>query len=50
MHKQAQQRLINNIVGAMQGVPEVIQKRQIAHFTQADPAYGEGVKQGLGLS
>ena len=41
--------LIGNIVRAMQGVPEEIQRRQIAHFDKADPAYGAGVAKGLGL-
>lgn len=41
--------LINNIVGAMKSVPREIQERQIAHFTKADPAYGQGVARGLGL-
>ncbi|MBE9560982.1 MAG: catalase, partial [Proteobacteria bacterium] len=45
----AQQRLIDNIVGAMQGVPRDIQERQIAHFTNADPAYGAGVAKGLSI-
>jgi len=27
-------------------VPEAIQRRQIAHFTKADPAYGRGVGSG----
>lgn len=44
-----QQRLINNIVMPMQGVPPEIQERQVAHFTQADPAFGSGVAKGLGL-
>jgi catalase len=43
------QLLIDNIVGAMKTVPRAIQKRQIAHFSKADPAYGEGVAKGLGL-
>ena len=43
----AQQRLIDNIVGAMQGVPRDIQDRQVAHFSRADPAYGERVAKGL---
>lgn len=34
---------INNIVGAIKTVPRGIQERQIAHFTKADPAYGQGV-------
>ena len=45
-----QARLIANIVGTMQGVPREIQLRQIAHFSKADPAYGAGVAQGLGIS
>lgn len=49
MDKAAQQRLIDNIVGAMQGVPVDIQKRQVEHFTKADSAYGAGVALGLGI-
>jgi catalase len=41
--------LMDNIAGAMQTVPEAIQRRQIAHFAKADPRYGEGVAQRLGL-
>lgn len=49
MDKDAQQRLINNIVTAMQDVPRLIQERQIKHFIMADRAYGEGIQRGLGL-
>ncbi len=42
-------RLIDNLVRAMQPVPEDIQLRQIEHFRRADPAYGDGVARGLGL-
>ncbi len=42
-------RLVANIVAAMQGVPESIQRRQIAHFMRADPAYGAAVAAGLRL-
>jgi catalase len=31
-------------------VPEAIQLRQIGHFLKADPAYGAGVAQRLGLA
>jgi len=31
-------------------VPEAIQRRQIAHFAKADPAYGAGVAERLGLA
>ncbi len=41
--------LIDNIVAAMQGVPQDIQIRQIGHFYKADHAYGEGVAKGLGI-
>jgi catalase len=43
-------RLVENIAGAMAGVPEAIQRRQIAHFAKADPAYGAGVEKALGLA
>jgi len=39
--------LVDNIVGAMRSVPDEIQKRQVAHFTQADPDYGARVAAGL---
>jgi catalase len=41
--------LMDAIAGAMTGVPEFIQQRQIGHFTKADPAYGAGVAKRLGL-
>ena len=49
MTPEEQTRLINTIVGAMSGIPEDIQRRQIAHFYRADPAYGAGVARGLGI-
>jgi catalase len=42
--------LFDNIAAAMAGVPEEIQLRQIGHFTKADPAYGQGVAERLGLT
>ena len=42
-------RLMDAIAGAMQGVPDFIQQRQIGHFAKADPAYGAGVAARLGL-
>ena len=45
-----QQRLIDNIVTHMSDVPRAIQLRQLHHFALADPAYGEGVARGLGIS
>jgi catalase len=44
------QRLFTNIAEAMAGVPEEIVRRQIALFTQVDPAYGAGVAKAMGLS
>lgn len=49
MKKDEKERLIQNIVGHMSSVPERIQRLQISHFTKADPAYGRGVAEGLGL-
>jgi catalase len=43
------QRLFDNIAAAMQGVPESIQRRQIALFAKCDPAYGAGVARALKL-
>lgn len=43
MPTEAQERLMDNIAEAMQGVPEEIVRRQVAHFHRADPRYGEGV-------
>ncbi|MGH7212424.1 MAG: catalase, partial [Acetobacteraceae bacterium] len=51
MGKDAQARLMDNIARHMgDKVPEEIMRRQIAHFAKADPAYGAGVAQRLGLS
>ncbi|MDO8413418.1 MAG: catalase [Gallionellaceae bacterium] len=41
--------LVNNLVGAMQGVPRFIQIRQLGHFYKADKEYGNGVAVGLGI-
>ncbi|MDH3236040.1 MAG: catalase [Alphaproteobacteria bacterium] len=45
-----QGRLMDALAGAMADVPEEIQRRQLAHFAKADPAYGAGVAERLGLS
>ncbi len=49
MDDAARSRLISNIAAAMQAVPREIQKRQIVHFTKADPAYGASIAKELGL-
>jgi len=43
------QRLFGNIAAAMEGVPEAIVRRQLAHFRKVDPAYGAGVARALGV-
>jgi len=50
MDTEERRRLIGNIAAAMREVPQQIQWRQIAHFTKADPAYGAGVAEALGIS
>jgi catalase len=45
-----QGRLLDTIAGAMQGVPEDIVRRQVGYFAKADPAYGAGVAQRLGIA
>jgi len=47
MNSEQQSRLFGNLARAMAGVPEEIVQRQLAHFTKADPAYGEGVARAL---
>jgi len=47
MSVQAQQNLFDNLAGPLSQVrPETLQ-RQLAHFDQADPAYGAGVRAAL---
>ena len=41
------ERLYTNLAGAMEGVPEAIVQRQLAHFHKADPAYAAGVAKAL---
>lgn len=43
------QQLFNNIKEAMDGVPPKIVYRQLVHFYRADPAYGAGVANALGV-
>jgi len=50
MSDEQKAQLIGNIVAAMQTVPEAIQRRQIGHFLQADPGYGEAIANGLGIA
>ena len=48
MPNDERERLHKAIAGAMDGVPREIVERQLAHFTRADKAYAEGVKNALG--
>ena len=50
MKPEQKRQLIQNLVSAMKTVPKEIQERQIGHFYKADPAYGEGVAKGLGIT
>ena len=50
MKSDARERLVGNIVASMKSVPRRIQEQQIQHFYKADPAYGTGVAEGLGLN
>jgi len=43
-----QNRLMDTIADTMQGVPDDIVERQLGHFRQADPAYGDGIANRLG--
>ncbi len=47
--QEEKERLFTNIAGAMEGVPELIVRRQLGHFHQADPAYAAGVAKALDL-
>jgi catalase len=49
MKPDEKQRLISNLAGHMRGIPERIVKLQLSHFTKADPAYGRGVAEALGI-
>jgi len=45
-----QARLVQNIAGTLEDVPRAIQDKMIEHFTRADPAYGAGVAELLGIA
>lgn len=50
MSADQQKQLAHNLAAAMQGVPEFIVRRQLAHFSKADPNYGRMVAEALGLA
>jgi len=41
---QEKQNLFDNLAGPLSQVSEEILQRQLSHFDQADPAYGQGVR------
>ncbi|MGG7054305.1 catalase [Nitrosomonas sp. ANs5] len=43
------QALFENTARSIGGTPRAVQKRHIAHCLKADPAYGEGIAQALGM-
>jgi len=47
MSAEEQERLMDNIAGAMEGVPDDIINRQVGYFHQADPEYGNGIMKRL---
>jgi catalase len=50
MSPEQQQVLFENTARAMDGVPEFIKLRHAGHCMKADPAYGKGVAQALGVT
>ena len=49
LDKDAKQRLVANIVGSLEQVPEEIQLKQLCHFFRADSDYGMCVAKRLGI-
>jgi catalase len=47
MSDSQKEQLFHNIAATMEGIPQNIIDRQMAHFAKADPAYAEGVKRAL---
>lgn len=50
MTPEEQQRLFENTANNMQGTTKEVQLRHINHCYKADPRYGEGVANALGIS
>lgn len=47
MSPEQQKALAENIAGSLGKVPKDLQEKMIAHFSKADPAYGDGVAKAL---
>ena len=45
-----QQALFDNTAGSIGAAPREIQLRHIRHCLQADPAYGKGIADALGIA
>ena len=50
MSTEAQQRLFQNTARAMNGASEEVMGRHVFHCSLADPAYGLGVAEALGVT
>lgn len=50
MTDEQKQLLIDNIVGSMMSVTKDVQIRQLKHFYLVDPAYGQGIANGLNIA
>nr|WP_294609500.1 catalase-related domain-containing protein [uncultured Gilliamella sp.] len=49
MNAEQKQLLIDNIIGSMKNVDHDIQIRQLKHFYNVHPDYGQGIAQGFGI-
>ena len=49
MSEEQRQHLMDNFADDMEPVDETIQKRQLGHFYKADPNWGRGVAERLGI-
>ena len=50
VHPPEMKELAENIAGSLKKVPQDLQEKMVAHFSKADPAYGDGVAKALGLT
>jgi catalase len=50
MSSEQQKALAENIAGSLGKVPKDLQKKMVAHFSKANPAYGKDVAKALGLT
>jgi catalase len=50
MRPEEKQLLFNNTARAMKGASQQVLERHVANCAKADPAYGRGVAEALGIS